>query len=482
MHEQRGKAPLPAWLAVVALRAAVTAIVVATGFHAVSDDDFARVVIAQGFAFTPALDPSGTSWLPFPFWLTGSVMTLLGTSIAVARALSWATSLASAALVYVAGRWVGWKRNPAVLGAALAAVLPHAVWLGAATVPEGYSATLCLLAIASHSGLHEKRRWLGVLAITCAALSRYEAWPVATLLAAFGAYDAFVQRDLRWLGPAACALFGPLWWLAHGVVRHDDALFFLRRVADYRRALGRSPVDVLHALFDYPKVLLRAEPELTAALLIALVPARARRCLQGSARLVLGGAVVLVFLVLGDLGDGAPTHHPERPLLVVWLIACVLLGQALLRGFTDRRWLGVLGVAVLTALLLRPMVTRRDDFVDRSAELAIGRLSQGPVGSGRLVVDTDDYGFFAVMAGFERVEQCQPLREHDPRKSTSDPWRSTQALRARLAALGANFLIAGRDKLPKLLGLGPVVQATADYVLLRLPESATSSPARPSAD
>ena len=37
------------------------------------------------------------------------------------------------------------------------------------------------------------------------------------------------------------------------------------------------------------------------------------------------------------------------------------------------------------------------------AELAIGRLSQGPVGSGRLAVDTDDYGFFAVMAGFERV-------------------------------------------------------------------------------
>jgi hypothetical protein len=33
----------------------------------VSDDDYARVVIAQRLSL--ALDPSGTSWLPFPFWL-----------------------------------------------------------------------------------------------------------------------------------------------------------------------------------------------------------------------------------------------------------------------------------------------------------------------------------------------------------------------------------------------------------------------------
>ena len=41
---------------------------------AVSDDDYARVVIAEQWAHAPKLDPSGTSWLPLPLWLNGSAM------------------------------------------------------------------------------------------------------------------------------------------------------------------------------------------------------------------------------------------------------------------------------------------------------------------------------------------------------------------------------------------------------------------------
>src|SRR5690606_30742917 len=98
-------------------------------------------------------------------------------------------------------------------------------------------------------------------------------------------------------------------WLLHGAVDDGDPLFFLRRVADYRRALGRSPVDLLAALLGYPKVLLRAEPELAVTSSMALVYLRGTLP-KGMGRLVLAAAAVLGFLVVGDLGDGAPTHHP----------------------------------------------------------------------------------------------------------------------------------------------------------------------------
>jgi hypothetical protein len=153
-------------------------------------------------------------------------------------------------------------------------------------------------------------------------------------------------------------------------------------------------------------------------------------------------------------------------LLVLWLIACVLLGRALAVGFRDRRWLGLLALGVLTALVVRPIVTRRDGFIDRSPELAIGELSRGVVGDARLVIDTDDYAFFAVMAGFQRVQQCAPLRDHDPRSQLPNPWTSPAALEARLA--GADYLIAATDKLPKLANQAEIVVRTDAYALVRL--------------
>jgi hypothetical protein len=55
-----------AWVAAVAAvvlaRLVVSTAVVAAGVRAISDDDFARVTIAQRFAAAPTLDPSGTCW------------------------------------------------------------------------------------------------------------------------------------------------------------------------------------------------------------------------------------------------------------------------------------------------------------------------------------------------------------------------------------------------------------------------------------
>ena len=91
-------------LLAVVVKALVGLAVLGSGFRAVSDDDFARVVLMQGFAHEPALDPTGTSWLPFPFWLNGAAMLLTGTSLTAARALAFAWGLLAALLLYEAGR------------------------------------------------------------------------------------------------------------------------------------------------------------------------------------------------------------------------------------------------------------------------------------------------------------------------------------------------------------------------------------------
>lgn len=69
----------------VAVKLALGALVLAMGFTHVSDDDYARTVIAEQFAHAPRLDPSGTSWLPLPFWLAGLAMAACGRTLATAR-------------------------------------------------------------------------------------------------------------------------------------------------------------------------------------------------------------------------------------------------------------------------------------------------------------------------------------------------------------------------------------------------------------
>lgn len=464
----RDGSAFPAWLAPLLLRAMATAAVAAAGFRAVSDDDFARLVIAQEFAIAPRLDPSGTSWLPFPFWLTGSVLSVAGTSVSVARALAFVTSLFSVWLVYVAAQWAGLGRRAAMFASCIAAVLPHAVWLGAATIPDGYSAALCLTALASSCRLDARTRLLGAVCITCATLSRYETWPVAALLCALGAFDAFVQRRRSLLLCGALCLLGPAFWFAIGVVQHDDALFFVKRVAEYRRALGRSPTDLLGAVIGYPRVLLRAEPELMATSALCLLAGVRPRLARREARVFVGAAVVLTFLVLGDVADGAPTHHPERPLLVVWLALTLWVGHTVSRPLLSKRWLWAVGATLIAMFLLRPIITRRDAFVDRSGEIAIGREAREWVQDGKLLIDSDDYAFFAVMAGFERVDQTEPVSHHDPRDRTADPWSSDGSLLTRLRAANAGWLVVPTGKIPRVTHLGTVVDQRGGYALVRL--------------
>src|SRR5262249_55561991 len=91
-------------LALGALRVLASWTMHRVGVTALSDDDFARTVIAEQFATAPRFDPSQTSWLPFPFWLTGGAMALFGRSVGVAHAVTYLVAIGGTWLLFAGGR------------------------------------------------------------------------------------------------------------------------------------------------------------------------------------------------------------------------------------------------------------------------------------------------------------------------------------------------------------------------------------------
>ena len=463
-----------------ATKSAVSALVLALGFRAISDDDFARVVIAQTFCAAPKFDPSGTSWLPFPFWLQGSLMLLVGRSLEVARASAFVLGVGSAVLVYVAARWLDGGRRAAFIAALLSSALPYAAWLGVATVPDGPTAALILLgAAATSSSQKSGRRLVGSAALAVGCLSRYEAWPVAFAFAALTAKDAVKNRSAALGAATFIAIVGPIGWMLHGALNHGDPTFFVSRVAAYHRAVGASPTSMVTALLHYPLAVLRCEPE-TVALCAVGVLASLRLGLGAGLgryrRLALVLGTMVAFLVVGDLHNTAPTHHDERTLLAVWLACAVVAGERfeqLWRRGTLRQRLWVGGVAALAVMMaasiVRPWYARRDAFIDRSLEVDIGRKAarSGAAQTGRLMVDTADFGFYAVIAGFAHPERAEPFDPRDPRQPPRpDAFSSVAQLRARLKAAGATHFVATAAHAPIARSVGGVLAQNEHFLLV----------------
>lgn len=471
-----------AWIA--AARLAVSTAVLLLGFRAVSDDDFSRVVIAQQLAASPRLDPSGTSWLPFPFWLNGAAMSLLGRSLLVARGVALLLGVASSALIALAAQRLftedsatqgaGRSRAPLLAGL-LAALVGWSAWLGVATVPELFTASLTLFATASlapvRAGSPGHERILGGLALLVATLSRYEPWPVAVGFAIWSAIQAAPRREEP--APAASrgsstplaaglasllAIAGPALWIVWNRLAHGDALHFVARVTAYRRALGdASRESTLARLAAYPVALAREMPEvvLPALLLVLLALAPRRRAAEGPLRAaVLASAracaaplvlasVQIVALSTALVKDGAPTHHPERAVLFPALALVVFLAgvadAALPRGALSRRARGLaaggalllLGrAAVLPALARRAgpdapslwahlvrQITPREAFIERGPEVEIGALAaaSAPPRARIYIERVADYGYFAIFAGSGRPEAFLLAEAPDPR-------------------------------------------------------------------
>ena len=465
---------------VLAARAVALTIVLASGFRALSDDDFSRVAIAQAFALHPSWDPSGTSWLPFPFWLYGACLACLGPSLGTARGVACALGLLGALGVWLAARWLGLSRRASAVGALFACALPYAAWLGVATTPDFYSAVLTLLACASLARARLSIRVLGAAALFAATLSRYEAWPVAVMWACFVSSDAVRYKSWRLFVLALLVLAAPVAWMLHGIVSHHDALFFVKRVVNYRRALGVVDRGALSRLLATPAHLIKDAPELWA---ITLAPAIAafwgkmglirRRWLRPA----LAVFAILVFLSIGDWRDGAPTHHAGRTLLPLWLFVGIVTASAIdvlaRRTKGTRKLAGVvLSVAVVgfAFFVVRPAWTKLDAFSPRIEETELGILAAARVAPGqRLAIDTSDYGYFAVAAAFARPSDTAILDAHDPRLTKQeDFFASSAGLEQSLTVLGARWLVAQRIHEPCVSEIARIHQRGPTLLLAEL--------------
>jgi hypothetical protein len=474
--------------ALALLKFAVSAGVIAAGVTAISDDDFSRVVLAQQFAARPRLDPTGSSWLPVPFWVYGSALAAFGRTLEVARAVAVGLGIVSVGFVWASARLLGLAPRAALLGGALAACFPYSAWLGVAAVPELPSAALLLMALAAvaqarrlarrgESSLWVMTSALAALAVTLAAGSRYEAWPVAGGVAGVTWLEAASGRVAgRWRTYGVLvgfvALSFPLAWLAHGHFVHGDTWFFVRRVAEYKAALG-TPGSSAAVLFAYPVAFVRSEPELLllAASSAVLWARRAPRAWQGwfggLQRPLLLLLLQLAVLILGDIRGGGPTHHPERALVCGWLLAAVVAGGALdglLRGEgpgAGSAWLpgalapraawrrsalaALLCLSAAALLSVHRWVRRADlhvgSFVQRLEEIEIGRVAREHVPPGaQMAVATDDYGYFAVIAAFGAPEATHVFADHDPRRP-QQPELSPRALRSFAARTGSQWAV-----------------------------------------
>lgn len=468
-------------LLVAALKAVVSAAVLASGFRALSDDDYARIVIAERFAEAPSLDPSGTSWLPLPFWVNGSAMALFGASVETARSVAFLAGIGSVLLVWVSARWLGMGRRAALLGAGVAALFPYSAWLGVAAVPELPTAALALFALASLSK-QGKERFAGAVAIALGCLSRYEVWAVAAVFALVSAWDG--RRGSRvLLASALASVSGAALWLLNGALRHEDAFFFLERVSAYRRAIGAGGVSLSTALLRHPAMLLRAEPELTAFVLcgsLAALAALPRPAVAGlwraHRRAVLGLAALVAFLIAGDLRDGAATHHAERALASVWLWLALFGADGMGRAWGSLRsggraaLIAGTGIALAPATaIVRPWYSARDSFIDRSHEVAIGKAARARAREGdRLLVDTPDFAFYSVIAGFGAPSRAEPFDDRDPRKPRQpDPWRAPSALAELVREQKATFLVVPKERSQAVSAVGDIIEERGSLLLIR---------------
>ena len=467
-------------LGLLVARVLLSLLLIQHGFRALSDDDYSRVVIAQAFAEHPSLDPSQTSWLPFPFWLYGTFMACFGTSLAVARAVAFAIGLCSTLVIWLAARWMGLSRGASVVSCLIAMNVPYSAWLGLATTPDVYSAALLLLACSSLARKQPKIRILGAAAAIVASLSRYEAWPVALLWALFTGLDSVQLRRWHYALLALLVAMAPGLWMLHGHALHHDAFFFIKRVSDYHRALGASITDGSTPALGTPFRLVADAPELWSLVLVvalARTQTAVRLWRQRWTRPVCGALSVIVFLSIGDWRDSTATHHAGRTLLVAWYLLSVLIAAgfwARVRVMTGLRrsllLIEALAAVLIATLVIRPRLSSPDAPQNRAEEVQLGLVAAAQVPRGeRLAISTRDYGYFAVQAAFARPLDVETLDKHDPRHPTALSEPTGRWLPQVLKVRAIHWVVADR-RYEQLLPEATIVRyRSANLLLAKVP-------------
>ncbi|WP_394827030.1 hypothetical protein [Pendulispora albinea] len=425
---------------VFALKVGFGVWLVARGLSHISDDDFARTVIAEQFAHAPRLDPSGTSWLPFPFWVTGGAMMAFGRSLDVARAVALGMSGVGAVLAHRALRAAGVGRIAAMAGIALAMASPWNAWLGATTVPEGFTgafvAATAIGAQACGAGAAGRRCWVAVSAVlVCASLSRYEVWPacgvvaLARIVAVVRAARATgrlvpgewaVRTQAKNVAFALLPVAGCVAWMAWNLHAHGSATHFVARVTAYRHAIGAAGAPLGEKLAVYPRALLEAPEILLVSLAgfaaFAVAPTvRARWTLP-----LVTSLSVLAFLVYGETQEGAPTHHAARALVSIWWILAPFgvdgAHELVMRMTRRASWRAAAATAAVAGAGLAWSAARSDMWNLFSAQRGVeesrsAQLEQGyalrKAGAARLVVTPCAYEHFAWIAAYGAPESVE---------------------------------------------------------------------------
>jgi hypothetical protein len=427
------------------------------GFRALSDDDYARVTIAQEFALHPKLDPSGTSWLPFPFWLNGGAMWMFGTSLTVARAIALLSSCVSGLLLWWGACWAGVPSKEAALGSILPLFLPLIVVLTAATVPELLTASLASFALFVATQSAPRAQMVAALAISAACLSRYDVWPLVPLLvlhAGWLAFKASSATERMWLVAAiVVAPAGAVFWMVWNVHAHGSALHFLARVASYHRNFTGDFPSISELLSTYPAALVRGAPlHMWAAFLLLI--AGGNRLLRRWWLPLTGGAVMLFGLVAAHSRGGAPTHHPERAVVTLWLLVSVLVPAWLSteKRLRKERVRQVMYAWVLMASVVTYFRAHRLRWhvgASREEELALGQALRTWVPPGqRVAMVPNSYGFFATKAAWGRPRDLIALvpQRVDPRSSIVDPLESFEKINELAQRHQISWLVAGGEQ------------------------------------
>lgn len=400
--------------AALVVRVVLVLVVLGLGFRAVSDDDYARVVIAERWVAAPTLDPSGTSWLPLPFHVMGIAMLGFGRSLAVARVASVLFVLGSQLALHLALVHTGLTRKARLLGLGAAALMPWSVFCSAATVPEAptaglISAGLLFAALPPERARRSTRIAAGALALA-ATLCRYEAWPAALVVAGALMWHGRAERGAGLVAlSAGLGVAGIVAWMTWNRVSHGSATHFLFRVARYKRMLaeGGPEIPLTERVLAYPRLLVTHFPEVAVGLVALLVRVPGR--LSSSARVAtVGLAAVGAFLVVGNVNDGAPTHHAERAWLgvatVVVALSAARAGEALV---SRRAFVAVaFGLGLLEGARFFATEAPGGGAADRSAAVAQGLSLRG---SGPFAVVPCAYEHFALLAAHGRPEEVTVL-------------------------------------------------------------------------
>lgn len=230
------KAPVVgAWLLIAAIligRLLLQLGLYASGFEALTADDFGRIVIAAIWARNPQPITYGP-WLPTHAYFHGLMLQLRWELLWLPRLATIAFGLASIVVMFALALALFKNRRIALISTALLALNPAHIWLSSVPLTEIMQATALLaFALCCTRWLErEKVRDLyASAALLCVATTiRFEAWLVGVLFS--GLLLVFALRCSHWrahclIGLGLVWLF-PLAWVVSNYTVTGDPLYFL---------------------------------------------------------------------------------------------------------------------------------------------------------------------------------------------------------------------------------------------------------------